>query len=213
MKDCKKVASKIEKMGKFSDIHNCGYPTRHFPVNLYFEFSEPKVKGYAFYIAYDFGKWSIDYSLDSSVKTRVKMQHIRGIKTDREMYEVVQKVIYKIRERAMEELKMKEHIDIKNLSQLKRVIEAGNCFTILNHKVHPEYTGQIRKPNIIQTNGVYTVIPGDRWHKISMMNERKGCWLAYGKAKDWEFNNGVCTLYHSSDHSPDNMVFSIIFEK
>lgn len=212
MKDYMRIAKRIEKMGTFSDIHNCGYPIEHLPVNLYFELSESNVKGYCFYVAYDFGKWQIDYTLDNSIKVRVKMQHIRGIKTDREMYETVEKVIYKIREKAMEVLKMKEYIDVKNLSQLKRTMQAGNSFTILKHNVHPEYTGQQRKANVIQTNGVYTVIPGDRWHKISMMNERKGCWLAYGKASEWEFNNGVCSLYHG-EHTPENLVLSFIFEK
>lgn len=34
MKDYKKYAIKIGKMENFGDIHNCGYPSEHFPVNL-----------------------------------------------------------------------------------------------------------------------------------------------------------------------------------
>ena len=98
MKDYRKIAERIKKMGNFSDIHNCGCSTEHYPVNLYCELSEPYIIGYTFYIAYDWGKWSIDYTLDTSVKMRSDMQHINGIKTDREMYMNVEKIIHKIRE-------------------------------------------------------------------------------------------------------------------
>ena len=99
MKNYRKVAYKIEKMGKFSDIHNCGYPTENHPVNLYFELSESYIVGYSFYVAYNFDSWSIDYTIDRPVNMRTDMQSIRGIKTDREMYIKVEEIINKIRER------------------------------------------------------------------------------------------------------------------
>lgn len=98
MKDYRRVAEKIRKMGKFSDIHNCGYPTQHCPVNLYFQLCEAYVIGYRFYISYDWGKWSIDYTLNPAITSRSSMQHIPGIKTDREMYVKVEEIINKIRE-------------------------------------------------------------------------------------------------------------------
>ena len=98
MKDYRKVAAKIEKMGKFSDVHNCGYPTEHCPVNLYFQLCEAYVIGYGFYVSYDWGKWSIDYTLNPNVTMRADMQSINGIKTDKEMYEKVEEIINKIRE-------------------------------------------------------------------------------------------------------------------
>lgn len=97
MKDYKRIAKKIRKMGKFSDVHNCGYPTENYPVNLCCELSEPYIIGYIFYIAYDFGEWSIDYTFDPSIKLRSNMQHINGIKTDKEMYMNVEKIISEIR--------------------------------------------------------------------------------------------------------------------
>ena len=97
MKDYRKVASKIEKMGKFSDIHNCGYPSEHYPVNLYFQLCEAYIIGYGFYVACEWGKWSINYTLDPTITRRADMQSIRGIKTDREMYEKVEEIINKIR--------------------------------------------------------------------------------------------------------------------
>lgn len=97
MKDYRKIASKIQKMGKFSEIHNCGWPTEHCPVNLYFQMCEAYVIGYKFYVCYDWGKWNIDYSLDTSVTMRTDMEHITGIKTDREMYLKVEEILNTIR--------------------------------------------------------------------------------------------------------------------
>ena len=98
MKDYNRVANRIRKMGTFFDIHNCGMPTEHFPVNLSFQLCEPYVVGYVFYVGYDWGKWSIDYTLDTSIKSRVDMKHIRGITTDKEMYEKVEQIINEVRE-------------------------------------------------------------------------------------------------------------------
>ncbi len=98
MKDYRTIASKIMKMGKFSDVHNCGFPTEYCPVNLYFQICEPYVIGYSFYVSYDWGKWEIDYTLNPSVKRRTDMQNISGIKTDRELYEKVKSILNKIRQ-------------------------------------------------------------------------------------------------------------------
>lgn len=97
MKDYKKIAEKIRKMGTFSDIHYCGCPTEHFPVNLSFELSEPYIIGYVFYIAYSWGMWSIDYTFDNSIKSRADMLTIDNIRTDRDMYKKVGEIIDEIR--------------------------------------------------------------------------------------------------------------------
>ena len=91
MKDYLRYAKRIEKMAKWRDIHNCGYPSRDFPVNLYFELAQnPACR---MYLAYDFGMWRIDYTLDANIKYRTKMNHSAPYKTDREMYEKVQEII------------------------------------------------------------------------------------------------------------------------
>ena len=97
MKDYQKVADKIRKMATFCDIHQCGWPSEHFQVNLCCQLCEAYVIGYTFYVAYSWGKWSIDYTLDNSITMRADMQSIRGIKTDKEMYAKVQEVIDEIR--------------------------------------------------------------------------------------------------------------------
>lgn len=91
---------------------------------------------------------------------------------------------------------------IKNLSQLKKAIKDGKRFKIVNHYRKPETIGQIRKPNVIQTNGFYSWIDGQPEHQVSRANHGKGYWLAYGKASEWKFEEGICKL---------NNVFDIMF--
>ena len=93
-------------------------------------------------------------------------------------------------------------IEIKNLSQLKRAINAGTPFVILKHYIKPEFEGQIRKPSVVQTNGFYSVIHGDPEHPVSKFNEGKGSWLAYGNASGWSFEDGVCKLFDIKKERP-----------
>lgn len=85
-------------------------------------------------------------------------------------------------------------MEIRNMSQFKKVIEQGQCFRILKHHIHPELEGQVRKPNVIQTNGFYSIVPGEPDNPVSNANGGKGYWLNYGKASDWSFNNGTCKM-------------------
>lgn len=97
MKDYNKYAVKISKMCKFCDIHQCGSPSKHHQVNLFFQLSEPYLLGFKFYICYSFGEWNIDYSIDKTVQMRADMKTIRGIKSDKEMLEKVEEVIQQYR--------------------------------------------------------------------------------------------------------------------
>lgn len=85
-------------------------------------------------------------------------------------------------------------MDIKNLAQLKRAINDKKAFEIVKHCRFPEWEGQTRVPNVVQTNGFYSVIPNEPNHKVSMFNDGKGSWLAYRKASEWKFEDGVCEL-------------------
>lgn len=98
MKDYNKYAAKIRKMGTFSDIHQCGCPSENFQVNLCFQLCEAYIIGYTFYVAYSFGEWSIDYPDAEPVNMRSDMKTIRGIKTDKQMFIEVEKIINHIRE-------------------------------------------------------------------------------------------------------------------
>lgn len=81
---------------------------------------------------------------------------------------------------------------IKNLSQLKKAIKEGHKFIIRKHYIKPEYEGQIRKPNWVLTNGFYSIENEKPDSEVTLANNGKGSWIEYGKASDWEFENGVC---------------------
>lgn len=80
---------------------------------------------------------------------------------------------------------------IQNLSQFKKAMKEGKEFQIIEHFNFPERNGEIRKPNIVQTNGMYTVIPNEPESSISKANNGKGAWIDFGKASDYTFCNGV----------------------
>lgn len=86
-------------------------------------------------------------------------------------------------------------MEIKNLSQLKKAINSGHQFVILEHYIHPKYTGQIRKPIVTQTNGFYSADIDDIAAGIPLANSGKGVWLSYGKASDWQFDGNECILF------------------
>ena len=98
--------------------------------------------------------------------------------------------------------------EIKNLAQMKKAINNGLGFVIVEHYIKPELTGQRRKPNVVQTNGFYSIVPGEPGNFVSKANEGKGFWFSYGKAKDWIFSeDGTCK------YSPNGkLIWKIRFE-
>lgn len=103
-------------------------------------------------------------------------------------------------------------MEIKNLSQLKKAIAAKTPFTITRHFIRPECDGQKRVPNAIQTNGFYSIVKDDPDHPISKSNGGKGFWLAYGKATDWTFQDGACTLFDHRNNGELRPVLQICFD-
>ena len=84
---------------------------------------------------------------------------------------------------------------VKSLSQLKTMVNNKTPFIIVSHYIKPECVGQVRVPNVIQTNGFYSIIKDDIEHPVSKANNGKGYWIEYGKASEWKFENGICTQY------------------
>ena len=99
-----------------------------------------------------------------------------------------------------------KYMPIKNLSQLKRAMQEGRVFRIIEHYVKPEYSGQLRRPGRVQTNGFYSKIADNPFHVLNTLNGCQGSYLAYGKARDWSFEDGICTLMH---HSGEHLVWKI----
>lgn len=98
MKDYIKVANRLTKMFRCS-ITQCGTPTQDNPVNLHVNINEPYIIGYSMYICYNCGKWSIDYSRYPCDNIRVNMNHIKNIRTDKEMFDTVRQIVHKLRQK------------------------------------------------------------------------------------------------------------------
>ena len=80
---------KIRKLGNFVDIHNCGYPTENWPVNLYCRTAD----GITIYVALIYGKWSIEWSYDPEMEVRSWMPTRHGIRTQTEALEYVKRIL------------------------------------------------------------------------------------------------------------------------
>lgn len=85
-------------------------------------------------------------------------------------------------------------MNINNLSQLKKAMQDGHDFVVVKHYCHPDYTGQVRCVKECGKTYMYTGIKDDPAHKVSRLNYGKGCYLNFGKASDWEFSDGLCTM-------------------
>lgn len=102
-------------------------------------------------------------------------------------------------------------MEIKNLSQLKKALKDGHTFEIVEHFYHPEYAGQVRCVQVLQTNGMYTGIVGEPTSRISLLNGCKGSWCDFGKASDWVFENGLCKQSH--DHGTPIWTIRVLDDK
>ena len=95
---------------------------------------------------------------------------------------------------------------IKNLSQLKRALVSGAEFEITQH-CRPEYIGQLRKVNISNTQGFYSIVPNDPRSKVSTANCGKGSWLSWRKSSFWSFDGEAVSVFTSpTDHSRDTLI-------
>lgn len=103
-------------------------------------------------------------------------------------------------------------MEIKTLAQLKRVVQEKKEFVIKEHRVEG-LIGQKRTPNIIQGNGFYSIVTGQPEHEVSLANAGKGSWIEYGKASQWEFQDGLCSMYlPEKEHFPENRIWTITFD-
>ena len=98
---------------------------------------------------------------------------------------------------------------IKNLSQLKRSLHKGTRFRVLDHG-RPECVGEQREVAYANSQGFYSVVPGDPDCRTSLANNGRGSHLWWSKAPFWEFSEGVCTLYSSdSNRAPEYVIMSM----
>jgi hypothetical protein len=88
-----RISEKLCKLACFVDVHQCGYPSRYYPVNLYAR----AANGVGLYIGQGFGRkttdWSIEYTYNPKLNTRSDMNSISGIRTQKEMLQVVASIL------------------------------------------------------------------------------------------------------------------------
>lgn len=79
---------------------------------------------------------------------------------------------------------------ISNLSQLKKVLQKGARFLVVDHW-KPELVGQLREVTKVQTNAIYTIIPDNLEHPYSKCNGGKGSRMEYNKVNHYEFGETI----------------------
>ena len=99
-------------------------------------------------------------------------------------------------------------MSINNLAQLKREIAKKREFRIIDH-FRTDMIGQLRQPNVIQTNGFYSIRPDAPDSDESKANRGNGYWLDYGKAAHWTFDGDRCSLYNNAEKT--SLIFSFEF--
>lgn len=83
---------------------------------------------------------------------------------------------------------------INNLSQLKKHIENGGTYEILEHNVFPNSVGEIRQASTTQTNGFYVkAINKDNECRTNQGNNGRGLFVLYGKASEYVFEKDTIT--------------------
>ena len=85
-------------------------------------------------------------------------------------------------------------MEVKNLTQLKKALTT-RCFEVVEHYMHPEYTGQVRYVSKMQTNGMYTYVRRNGDKVVNGYNNGRGLWCDFLKASNWEFNGELCTFF------------------
>ena len=100
---------------------------------------------------------------------------------------------------------------IKNLSQLKKYCANYPYFEIVAH-CRPEYIGQVRKVNVVNTTGFCSIVPDDPNAKATLANQGKGSFLGWSKALFWKFENDVASIYSSDKRTDDSLILSMAFK-
>lgn len=79
---------------------------------------------------------------------------------------------------------------VANLSQLKKALQKGARFRVLNHH-KPHLAGQLREVRSVKTIGIYTFNPEDKNSDLSTCNGGKGTWMDYGPATHYIFGDTI----------------------
>lgn len=98
---------------------------------------------------------------------------------------------------------------IKNLSQLKKTLKSGSQFRVIDHG-RPECVGEEREVTYANTQGFYSIVPGNPNCRTSLANNGRGSYMWWSKAPFWEFKDGACSLYASDTRrTKDYLIISL----
>lgn len=56
------------------------------------------------------------------------------------------------------------------------------------------------------TQGFYSIVPGEPEHKVSLANGGRGSVLWWSKAPFWQFKDGICAVYTSDQKRTENFL-------
>ncbi|WP_133051076.1 hypothetical protein [Ruminiclostridium hungatei] len=77
-----------------------------------------------------------------------------------------------------------------SLSQLKKELQKGKRFIVLDHQ-KPDLIGTVREVSTVQGNAIYTKIADNPEHKHSICNGGRGLRMDYAKASCYEFGDSI----------------------
>ena len=86
---------------------------------------------------------------------------------------------------------------IKNLSELKKLIKPGTEIKTLAHKYHPEAIGLIRVVTEVHVNFFYSKIKDQPEHEYSICNHGKGFRTDIEKASEYIFDEATVKVLDS----------------
>lgn len=85
---------------------------------------------------------------------------------------------------------------VKNLSQLKKTLHKGAQFWAIAHG-RPECVGEQREVTYANSQGFYSIVPGNPTCKTSLANNGRGSHNYWSNAPFWDFQDGICSIYAS----------------
>lgn len=101
---------------------------------------------------------------------------------------------------------------IKNLSQLKKAMQPGMLVKVHQHAVHPDYAGQLRVVNKVQTNCTYQKLDQQPEAKFSTCNGGRGNRMDYGAAINYRFEDDGLIYWYDTPRTDENPKLIMVFE-
>lgn len=101
---------------------------------------------------------------------------------------------------------------IKNLSQLKKAMQPGVLVKVYQHFVHPDYAGQLRVINKVQTNCTYQKLYQQPEDKFSTYNGGRGNRMDFGAANDYRFDPSGKIYWYDTPRDGQPQKLIMVFE-